>query len=154
MDTINPMAQLQFSFQVTQTTFHCTDYTVNVQRGIVWVLRQSIKANHLDALAVEMLIQHIEEIIQSDPRIKAFNASAYTVDALCNEMLALFFAGKNSISRQEVEATFNHFADHLPHYNLLQQPHKLEMIAYLVFIREIMHHLNLHSITASENTNA
>ncbi|OUY08579.1 hypothetical protein [Acinetobacter populi] len=107
---------------------------------------KSIFTDDIDEAGIERLILQIEDIIESNKQLRLIKENVTTNDILGRQVSNIFFNAKQNISITELEHAFNDFIDHLPHYNHLITQDKINIVTYFVFVRELMHHLQIQNI--------
>ncbi|GAA5016552.1 hypothetical protein GCM10023206_28400 [Acinetobacter puyangensis] len=114
--------------------------------GYVDIQAKSIYSDDIDEAGIERLILQIEDIIESNKQLRLIKDSVITHDQLLMQVSAIFFNAKQNISITEMEHGFNNFIDHLSHYNYVITRDKINIVTYFVFVRELMHHLQIQNI--------
>ena len=100
-------------------------------------------AGQADALATETLIYRIEEVLESEGRIVPAGEVAIGHDPLLGRVCADFLAGETAMTPDSVEVAFNRVAEQLSYSPLALTGPQADAFCYFVFIREMIHHLQL-----------
>lgn len=137
------MQTIQFHLAVNQLQFDTTEQQCVFQIGLKQLMEKSIRRAHFDDLAIEYLIYEIEEILEQlklEHRVERIGISQ---DAELKTLSHVFFDDSQIIDRIALEAAFNQMVERKEYYlNLLAQD-AFTLLSYFVFIREMMHHLNI-----------
>lgn len=96
-----------------------------------------------DALATETLIYRIEEVLESEGRIVSPGGIAICHDPLLGRVCGDFLAGETAITPAGVEVAFNRLSEQLSYAPLALTGLQTGTFCYFVFIREMIHHLQI-----------
>ncbi|WP_202742755.1 hypothetical protein [Acinetobacter calcoaceticus] len=138
---------LKLSLGLNSLSFDLNNQHIQIEQGLGFVESKSISHGVIDELTIEKMIYFIEEIIESQPlRNLKISGVAVTSDAAMTQLSELFFSAKKQISRVEFEHGFNDFIEHLSYYIKQVPSNQLYIFTYIVFVREMMHHLRVEEI--------
>lgn len=138
-------AAIKFSLNLDSFQIEIGERRIEIAKGLSFIASQSIRFGRLDALAIENMIYVIEEILEQLKLGYHTQRTAQTSDELMRQLSALFFNHAAVIDRMLLEHAFNEFTERLEYYTAKAEP-DLTLLAYFVFIREMMHHLNVVKI--------
>lgn len=125
------------------------DVSLTLSSGLNAVTDGLASSGQLTAYDVEMMIYRVEEIIESDRAVQPVRGDAESQDGLLHQLSQRYFNGESVMTSSVVEASFSKLADALSYAALPVTPDVMREIAYLVFIREMMHHLAIEQVMAS-----
>lgn len=142
------MNKFGFSFSKSNTRFswYESEKIINVPKGIADVLSGMNADTILSEWHLEMMIYRTEEIIEFDSTIKPIHGKAIIFDNFFNDVCKSYFAHSKVITPDIIESVFNKVADDISYKPFLLSSEQLNTLAYLVFVREITHHLDITSI--------
>jgi hypothetical protein len=138
----------KFSLSHTKLELHIGHQRFKIAQGLDFISAQSLTRQgtqlYLNALAIERAIYVIEELLEqlyldyAQPRI------AMSADEPLKQLSALFFNAHTSIDRVLLEDAFNALIARTEYY--VHQVPDITLLLYFIFIREMMHHLNVERI--------
>lgn len=130
----------------TKFTWLETGKIIDVDKGLDYIL-SGIKAETLlTAWHLEMMIYRTEEIIESDSTIQPVHGEAISHGRLLRAVCESYLAGDTVATPLQIEAAFNKLADDISYRPLFLSEEALQVLAELVFVREITHHLAITAI--------
>lgn len=143
------MNEFEFSVSAHQTQFLWASAGVSITTAAGYddVLKKIVTSGQLSSYALEMMIYLTEEIIEADKRIIPVNGNATSQDDLLCTLSNRYFNGANLITDTEIESIFNRLADSVSYTARACTPEEMTQVAYLVFIREMAHHLSIQAIS-------
>lgn len=134
-----------FSLGDDKLDFNIDNQHFESSQGLSQIASQIIKYKIINALALENIIYIAEEILESFKLDYHVSRRAETPDQYMHILSDLFFDGRNTISRHELEHAFNEFVERIEYY-VQQLNDNIYPLIYFVFVREMMHHLNVDEI--------
>ncbi|MDE2422140.1 MAG: hypothetical protein KGO49_13290 [Gammaproteobacteria bacterium] len=140
------MDYIAFSLDDEAVVFEIAGQTFKIEQGLKFVELQSIRYKRLDALALEKMIYAIEEILEQLKLDYKIQRVAETADVYMQQLSQLFFNNDKVINRAKLEHAFNEFVEHIEYYVQKSGSENFYLFAYFVFVREVMHHLNVVEI--------
>lgn len=143
------MNEFEFSVSAHQTQFLWAGAGVSITTAAGYddILKKIVTSGQLSAYELEMMIYLTEEIIEADNRIMPVNGNAVSHDELLYALSNRYFDGASLITDTAIESVFNRLADSISYTACAYTPEELTQIAYLVFIREMAHHLSIQAIS-------
>ncbi|OTG73760.1 hypothetical protein B9T26_08370 [Acinetobacter sp. ANC 4169] len=123
------------------------EQSFEIAKGLDFIELQSVRYRRLDALSLENMIEVIEEILEQFKLDHKIQRIAKTSDAYMQQISQLFFNGEAVIDRIKLEHAFNEFVEHIKYYVRQVDSEHFYVFVYFVFIREMMHHLNVVEIS-------
>lgn len=139
------MQSFIFSLGMETVQFKMDVQTIGIDKGLGFIESQSVRHQRLDALAIENMIEVIEEILEQLKLDYKTQRIAQTSDAYLEQLSHLFFQDARVIDRIKLEHAFNEFVERMEYY-AEQAGFDFKLFAYFVFVREMMHHLNVVEI--------
>lgn len=103
-------------------------------------------AGQVDAWGVEMLIYRVEEILESQGSKLPGPGEASSSDTLLRQVSEYWLEGSGDITPQALESAFNQLTDRLSYSPQLFTDQEITAFCYLVFLREMTHHLRISHI--------
>ena len=100
----------------------------------------------VDAWGVETLIYRVEEILESQGGKLPAPGEAASCDALLFQDSELWLDSSNEITPEALESAFNQLTDRLSYSPLSLTAQETIAFCYLVFLREMTHHLRISHI--------
>lgn len=137
---------IQFSVGANSIYFEVNHQQIVIPQGLTWIATHSINAMVLNSLTIETMIYIIEELLEKLPISYADPKIAMTDDAWMKQLSGMFFQSEQRIDRIWLERAFNDFIQHIEYYVKQVQPDNIALLIYFVFIREMMHHLNVEVV--------
>lgn len=119
---------------------------IDVAKGLDYILSGITAETSLTAWHLEMMIYRTEEIIESDSTIQPIHGAAISHGPLLRAICDSYLAGESPATPEPIEAAFTKLADELSYHTLSFSTDALQVLAGLVFIREITHHLAITAI--------
>ena len=138
-------AVLAFSLAEEQLKFEIDGQTIEISQGLNFIIAQSVRFGCIDALAIENMIDVIEELLEQSKLDYHTQRIAHTSDVYMQQLSALFFNNVKRIDRSMLEHAFNEWVEWLEYY-ADKAGNDFKLWAYFVLIREMMHHLNVIEI--------
>ncbi|CAB1216060.1 hypothetical protein [Acinetobacter bouvetii] len=139
------MQSFIFSLGIETVQFKMDVQTIEIDKGLGFIESQSVRNQRLDALAIENMIEVIEEILEQLKLDYKTQRIAQISDAYLQQLSHLFFQNARVIDRIKLEHAFNEFVERMEYY-AEQAGFDFKLFAYFVFVREMMHHLNVVEI--------
>ena len=139
------MQQIHFHLAAKYVTFDVEGQYFNFEMGLAQLISRCVK-HQFDALAIEYLIYEIEEILEQLKLEYQFERIAHTDDAWMRQLAAVFFEHAITIDRHMLEHGFNELIEHTEFYRTQLGQQAVYILTYFVFVREMMHHLNIQQI--------
>lgn len=127
-------------------TFCWENHKVEIEKGLDFIVSKGLKHQVLDEFAIETMIYHIEEMLESEPQLRQIEGIAFTADSAMQQLNQLFFKAEKSVDRVQLEHGFNDFVEHIQYYIRQVGEGGLDVLVYFIFIREMMHHLKIRKI--------
>ena len=140
------MEQIQFSLGRDAVQFDVNGQPFKVAKGLNDIQSESIRYKKLDALALENMIDRVEEILEQLKFDYKIQRVANTSDEFKQQLSELFFNNETVIDRINLEHAFNEFVEHTEYYVQQLRSEHFYLFVYFVFIREMMHHWNVVEI--------
>ncbi|WP_180093809.1 MULTISPECIES: hypothetical protein [unclassified Acinetobacter] len=140
------MQQLQFQLGLAQLDFQTEQQKIHFDHGLVALVQKCVRHQRFDALAIEYLIYEIEEILERLQLDYQTQRYAQSNDSMLHILSQTFFEHATHIDRQSLEHGFNEMIEHTEYYQNLFGEQAIIQLSYFVFIREMMHHLNIQHI--------
>jgi hypothetical protein len=142
------MELMQFSLTLDAIRVEMkNEQSFEIAKGLDFIELQSVRYRRLDALSLENMIEVIEEILEQFKLDHKIQRIAKTSDAYMQQISQLFFNGEAVIDRIKLEHAFNEFVEHIEYYVRQVDSEHFYVFVYFVFIREMMHHLNVVEIS-------
>lgn len=138
-------AVIAFSLADEQLKFEIDGQTIEISQGLNFIIVQSVRFGRIDALAIENMIDVVEELLERLKLDYHTQRIMHTSDVYMQQLSALFFNDTKRIDRSMLEHAFNEWVERLEHY-ADKAGHDFKLWAYFVLIREMMHHLNVIEI--------
>ena len=136
------MQLIKFSLNLDKVQLEIENQHVTIDQGLSLIELKSIKHPMLDALALKNMIELIEEKpehIKLDDKVQKV---AHTSDPYFRQLSTLLFNGETIINRVKLEHALNEFIEHIEYY-VEKAESDLKPFAYFIFLREMMHYLNV-----------
>lgn len=137
---------LQFSLSLDDIQISDQTQKNEFSQGLTDIQKQSLRRGYVDALAIENMIYVIEEILEKIHIDHKTQHYAQTSDVFMKELSAIFFNSDMCIDQIKLEHAFNEFIEHTEYYVNKVGDEKIHLFIYFIFIREMMHHLNIIEI--------
>lgn len=137
------MQTLKFSLTEDAFQVEMHGQITEIPKGLSFIAAQSLRQQHMNALAIEHAIEVIEEMLGQLHFDYAQQHIAISTDAALKRLSTLFFAGQTRIIRELLEHAFNEFVERTEHYLTRVDSTEHPIFLYFIFIREMMHHLNV-----------
>lgn len=144
------MQTLQFNLTENAFQIEMNGQITQIPKGLAFIAVQSLRQQHLDALAIEHAIEVIEELLEQLHFNYAVQRIAVSKDAALKRLSTLFFADQARIDRTLLEHAFNEFVERTEYYLEQADPREQHIFLYFIFIREMIHHLNITEIQVIE----
>lgn len=137
-----------FSVSADSVTFYQSPSQLlsELQGGYQQAAAGLFNAGQVDAWGVEMLIYRVEEILESQGGKLPGPGEARSNDALLQQVSQRWLAGSSDITPQALESAFNQLTDRLSYGPLQLSAGDITAFCYLVFLREMTHHLRISHI--------
>lgn len=139
------MQDLIFAISAEDIELQLSDQHFKIEHGLNFITAQSIRFDCVDALAIENMIDVIEEQLEQPKLDYHTQRIAHTSDVYMQQLSALFFNDVKRIDRSMLEHAFNEWVERLEYY-ADKAGNDFKLWAYFVLIREMMHHLNVTEI--------
>lgn len=143
---VKRMQRLKFSLDAQSVHFEFHQQNLNIEKGLGFIVSKSILYQRLDALALENMIYVIEEILEQLKLDYKSQRIVHTSDLYMYQLVELFFYHEHVITRAMLEHAFNEFVQRIEYYVQKANSSDFYIFAYFVFVREMMHHLNIIKI--------
>lgn len=140
------MQDIRYRLNLDFIELDIADQQLKIEKGLKWIQQNSLKHGVLDSLALESIIDHVEELLEQFKLEHSIQRIALTSDPYMLQLSELFFSHDRSIDRIKLEHAFNEFIDNIKYYVQKNDSKDFNVFIYFVFIREMMHHLNVISI--------
>ena len=137
-----------FSVSADSVTFYQSpsQLLLELQGGYRQAAAGLFQGGQVDAWGVEMLIYRVEEIIESQSAKLPGPGEVSSSDALLQEVSQRWLDGSDDITPRALESTFNQLTDRLSYSPLQLTDQETIAFCYLVFLREMTHHLRISHI--------
>jgi hypothetical protein len=139
------MQDLIFAISAEDIELQLSDQHFKIEHGLNFISAQSIRFDRVDTLAIENMIDVIEELLEHLKLDYHTERIAHTSDVYMQQLSALFFNDAKRIDRSMLEHAFNEWVERLEYY-ADKAGNDFKLWAYFVLIREMMHHLNVTEI--------
>ncbi|MFW1755180.1 hypothetical protein [Acinetobacter wanghuae] len=148
------MSALQFEFSLsTDRLLLCIDgQDFEILKGLSHIAVQSLKQQQLNALTIEHGIDVIEQMLEQLRLDYAVQCRGVSHDLELKQIFHLFFQDQHKIDRLMLEHAFNEFIERTEYYVRKVHTDQLSIFLYFIFIREMMHHLNVIDIEYIETS--
>ena len=148
------MRVLAFGFSLsTDRLLLCIDgQDFEISKGLSHIAVQSLKQQQLNALAIEHAIDVIEQMLEQLHLDYVVQRRGVSHDLELKQIFHLFFHDQHKIDRLMLEHAFNEFIERTEYYVSKVGADQLSVFLYFIFIREMMHHLNVIDIEYIETS--
>ena len=136
---------IKFSLADEQLHFEIDGPAIDIKQGLNFIIAQSVRFGRIDALAIESMIDVIEQLLEKLKLDFHQQRTAQTTDQYMQRLSTLFLNDEKCIDRMMLEHAFNEFIESLEYYTE-QVDHEFKLWVYFVLIREMMHHWNVSQI--------
>lgn len=140
------VAMLQFSLSEEILSLQGNDYKIEIGQALNFIQSHSMRRGILNLLAIENMIEVIEEILEQIKIDHKVQRIAVTSDVYMQQLSELFFNHEKEIDRITLEHAFNEFVEHIEYYVQKVTVDHVDVLVYFIFIREMTHHLNVVGI--------
>lgn len=140
------MELIKFSLALDAIQFEINGQNFDIATGLGFIESKAIRHQRLDTLALENMIYVIEEILEQLKLDHNIPRVAQTSDVYMQQLSQLFFNGETVIDRIKLEHAFNEFIEHIEYYAQQAGADDFYVFVYFLFVREMMHHLNVVEI--------
>lgn len=134
-----------FSLADEQLHFEIDGQAIDIKQGLNFIIAKSKYFGRIDALAIESMIDVIEQLLEKLKLNFHQQRTAQTTDQYMQRLSTLFLNDEKCIDRVMLEHAFNEYVERLEYYTE-QVDHDFKLWAYFVLIREMMHHWNVSQI--------
>ncbi|MQW92757.1 hypothetical protein GFH30_03650 [Acinetobacter wanghuae] len=142
----------EFSLSADRLLLHIDGQNFEISKGLSHIAAQSLKQQHLNALAIEHAIDVIEQMLEQLHLDYAVQRIGVSHDLVLKQIFHLFFQDQHKIDRLMLEHAFNEFIERTEYYVRKVDTDQLSIFLYFIFIREMMHHLNVIDIEYIETS--
>ena len=143
---MSDLAILKFSLDIDSLHFDVDGQQINIAQGLSFIQSQAMRHGVLNELAIENMIDVIEQLLESSGLNYSIEKLAITSDLGMLLLNDVFFQSNGVVDRIRLEKAFNDFIEHIAFYQRKVRADQQDIFAYFIFIREMMHHLNVMSI--------
>lgn len=143
---MSDLAILKFSLDIDSLHFDVDGQQINIAQGLSFIQSQAMRHGVLNELAIENMIDVIEQLLESSGLNYSIEKLAITSDLGMLLLNDVFFQSNGVVDRIRLEKAFNDFIEHIAFYQRQVRADQQDIFAYFIFIREMMHHLNVMSI--------
>ena len=140
------VAMLQFSLSEELLSLQGNDYKIEIGQALNFIQSHSMRRGILNTLAIENMIEVIEELLEQIKIDHKIQRIVLTSDVYMQQLSELFFNHAKEIDRIKLEHAFNEFVEHIEYYVQKVTADHVDVLVYFIFIREMTHHLNVVEI--------
>lgn len=140
------VAMLRFSLSQELLSLQGNDYKIEIGQALNFIQSHSMRRGILNTLAIENMIEVIEELLEQIKIDHKVQRIVLTSDEYMQQLSELFFNHAKEIDRIKLEHGFNEFVEHIEYYVQKVTADYIDVLVYFIFIREMMHHLNIIEI--------
>lgn len=139
---------MRFEFCLSHESFELQiqGEKLRVAQGLSFIAQQGLRQGVLNTLAIEHAIYVIEELLEQLHLDYHVQRIALSDDVQLEKILNLFFNAQHRIDRVMLEHAFNEFVERTEYYVSKIEEQDLSIFLYFIFLREMMHHLNVTEI--------
>ena len=136
----------EFSLSADRLLLRIDGQDFEISKGLSHIAAQSLKQQQLHALAIEHAIDVTEQMLEHLHLDYVVQRRGVSRDVELKQIFHLFFQDQRKIDRLMLEHAFNEFIERTEYYVSKVDTDELSIFLYFIFIREMMHHLNMIDI--------
>lgn len=113
---MSDLAILKFSLDIDSLHFDVDGQQINIAQGLSFIQSQAMRHGVLNELAIENMIDVIEQLLESSGLNYSIEKLAITSDLGMLLLNDVFFQSNGVVDRIRLEKAFNDFIEHIAFY--------------------------------------